>query len=78
MSAAQALVGTGLVGRSRRERSARSVVQQRRGLGSRGFGLPDLGYDPEASGGLARARGMLGRWGGATLAARVTRTALLV
>ena len=74
---AQELDGTGLVGESRRERSARSVVQQRRGLRSRGFGLPDLGYDPEASGGLARASGMLGRWGGATWATRMTRTALL-
>ena len=76
-SPAQELDGTGLVGERRREKSARSVVQQRRGPRSREFGLPGLGYDPEASGGLARARGMLGRWGGATLATRVTRTALL-
>ena len=52
---AHELDGTELVGERRREKSARSVVQQRRGLRSRGFGLPGLGYDPEASGGLARA-----------------------
>ena len=53
------------------------MVQQRRGRGSSGFGLFDLGCDPEGSGGLARARGMLGRWGGATWATRMTRIALL-